>query len=224
MSLLSLFCSVLLVGSVLHGDDRTNIIIMMVDDLGFSDFGCYGSEIETPVIDSLAEKGLRFSRFYNTAKCHSSRVALLSGVYCDQAGSTKLNRAVTIPEVLKAAGYSTAMVGKWQLDREPTDRGFERYFGHLSGATNFFTGDGTFRLDGEPRNDFDEDFYTTDVFIDYAKEFVGEALETAPEKPFFLYIAHNAPHYPLHVLEEDYRKYENRYEEGWDLIRERRYE
>lgn len=203
---------------------RPNIVIMMVDDLGFSDFGCYGSEIETPNIDALAANGLRFSRFYNTAKCHSSRVSLLSGLYCDQAGSEKLNRATTIPEVLKKAGYSTAMVGKWHLDREPTDRGFDKYFGHLSGATNFFTGDDTFRLNGEPWNDFDEDFYTTEVFIDYAEQFVGEVLEESPDDPFFLYIAHNAPHYPLHVLEEDYRKYEGRYAEGWDVIRQRRYE
>lgn len=203
--------------------ERPNIVIMMVDDLGFSDFGCYGSEIETPHIDSLAENGLRFSRFYNTAKCHSSRVSLLSGLYCDEAGSESLKHAATIPEVLRKAGYSTAMVGKWHLDREPTERGFEKYFGHLSGATNFFTGDNTFRLNGEPWNDFDENFYTTEVFIDYAGQFIGEALEESPEKPFFLYIAHNAPHYPLHVLEEDYRKYENRYSEGWDVVRERRY-
>ncbi|MEM7601677.1 MAG: arylsulfatase [Verrucomicrobiota bacterium] len=207
-----------------HADDRPNIIIMMVDDLGFSDFGCYGSEIETPNIDALAENGLRFSRFYNTAKCHSSRVSLLSGLYCDQAGSASLKRAVTIPEVLKEVGYSTSMVGKWHLDREPTDRGFDRYFGHLSGATNFFTGDDTFRLNGEPWNDFDEDFYTTEIFIDYAEHFLSKALEESPEKPFFLYVAHNAPHYPLHVLEEDFRKYENRYSEGWDVIRQRRHE
>lgn len=222
---LSLLAVVAFLHPHLHAeDDRPNIIIMMVDDLGFSDFGCYGSEIETPHIDGLAANGLRFSCFYNTAKCHSSRVSLLTGLYCDQAGSNQLNRGVTIPEVLGKAGYSTAMVGKWHLNREPTDRGFDRYFGHLSGATNFFTGDGTFRLNGEKWDDFDEDFYTTEVFIDYAEQFLGEMKAEAPEKPFFLYIAHNAPHYPLHVLEEDYRKYENRYEEGWDVIRQQRYQ
>lgn len=209
-----------------HADSkaRPNIVLMMVDDLGFSDFGCYGSEIETPNIDALAEGGLRFSRFYNTAKCHSSRVSLLTGLYCDQAGSESLKRGVTIPEVLGEAGYSTAMVGKWHLQKEPTDRGFSKYFGHLSGATNFFTGDKTFRLNGQPWSDFGEDFYTTNVFIDYAEQFVGELLDESPEKPFFLYIAHNAPHYPLHVLEEDYRKYENRYVDGWDSIRAARYQ
>lgn len=202
--------------------DRPNIVIMMVDDLGFADFGCYGSEIETPNIDALAGNGLRFSQFHNTAKCHSSRVSLLTGLYCDQAGSEALNRAVTIPEVLREAGYATAMVGKWHLHKEPTDRGFDRYFGHLSGATNFFTGDDTFRLNGEPWSDFGDDFYTTEAFIDHAETFLDEMRAEAPEKPFFLYIAHNAPHYPLHVLEEDYRKYENRYAAGWDVVREAR--
>lgn len=206
----------------IEAKQRPNIIIMMVDDLGFSDFGCYGSEIDTPHIDELAANGLRFSRFYNTAKCHSSRVSLLTGLYCDQAGSQSLKRGVTIAEVLQKHGYSTAMVGKWHLQKEPTDRGFEKYFGHLSGATNFFTGDNTFRLNGMPWNDFGDDFYTTDVFIDYAERFLAEMLSDSPEKPFFLYVAHNAPHYPLHVLEEDYRKYEGRYDEGWDIIRERR--
>ncbi|MEX2580724.1 MAG: arylsulfatase [Verrucomicrobiales bacterium] len=203
--------------------ERPNIVLIMVDDLGFSDFGCYGSEIETPRIDALAEGGLRFSRFYNTAKCHSSRVSLLTGLYCDQAGGEKLDRGATIPEVLGKAGYATAMVGKWHLEKEPTDRGFEKYFGHLSGATNFFTGDDTFRLNGEPWSDFGDDFYTTDAFTAYAKQFLGEMLEETPDKPFFLYVAHNAPHYPLHVREEDFRKYEHRYEAGWDELRRERY-
>ncbi len=201
------------------GAERPNIVLMMVDDLGFSDFGCYGSEIETPNIDALAASGLRFSRFYNTAKCHSSRVSLLTGLYCNQAGSDSLSRGVTIAEVLGKAGYSTAMVGKWHLHNQPTDRGFAKYFGHLSGATNFFTGDDTFRLNGKPWSDFTPDFYTTDAFLTFSTRFVGEMLEAAPENPFFLYLAFNAPHYPLHVREEDYRKYEGRYDAGWDKIR-----
>ena len=218
-------CSALFLAAPSFAEDtRPNIVIMMVDDLGFSDFGCYGSEIETPHIDGLAENGIRFNSFYNTAKCHSSRVSLLTGLYCDQAGSAELNRGVTIAEVLGKAGYSTAMVGKWHLDKQPTDRGFEKYFGHLSGATNFFTGDNTFRLNGEPWNDFDEDFYTTDGFIDYAERFLDEMKEESSDGPFFLYVAHNAPHYPLHVLEEDYRKYEGRYDEGWDKVRVARHE
>ena len=219
-----IFLVIALLGSTLLADERPNIVLIMVDDLGYSDYGCYGSEIETPNIDALAEGGLRFSRFYNTAKCHSSRVSLLTGLYCDQAGSESLSRGVTIPEVLGKAGYSTAMVGKWHLKKEPTDRGFGKYFGHLSGATNFFTGDDTFRLNGEPWSDFGDDFYTTDAFTDYAKQFVGEMLNESPDQPFFLYIAHNAPHYPLHVREEDFRKYQDRYTEGWDKIRTARHQ
>jgi arylsulfatase A-like enzyme len=129
-------------------DERPNIILIMVDDLGFADLGCYGSEIKTPRLDTLAANGLRFTQLYNTAKCHSSRVSLLTGLYCDQAGSTMLSRGATIAEVLSGAGYFTAMVGKWHLGKQPTDFGFHRYWGHLSGVTNYFTGDNTFRLKG----------------------------------------------------------------------------
>ncbi len=203
-------------------DTRPNIVVIMADDLGYSDLGCYGSEIETPHLDALAKSGVRMTQFYNTAKCHSSRVALLTGLYCDQAGSTKLSRCTTIARELKKAGYFTAMAGKWHLDDEPTDHGFQRYFGHLSGATNFFTGDNTFRLNGKPFNDFGEGFYTTIANTDYAMGFVDEAIEK--EKPFLLYVAHNAPHYPLHVLKKDYEKYRGQYDVGWDEIRRRRYE
>ena len=117
---------------------QPNVLIVMADDMGFSDLGCYGSEIETPNLDKLAANGVRFTQFYNTAKCHSSRVSLLSGRWCRQAGDEGLQRAVIIPEVLKPAGYFTAMTGKWHLSKEPTDFGFDRYFGHLSGATNYY--------------------------------------------------------------------------------------
>ena len=120
--------------------ERPNIVLVMADDLGFADLGCYGSEIETPNLDALAANGLRFTQFYNTAKCHSSRVSLLTGLYCDQAGGASLKRGATIAEVLSGSGYSTAMSGKWHLSKQPTDFGFQRYWGHLSGATNFFTG------------------------------------------------------------------------------------
>lgn len=215
----------LLIGSTLcveaSAADRPNIVLVMADDLGFSDLGCYGSEIETPTLDGLAADGLRFRQFYNTAKCHSSRVCLLSGLYCDQAGNSGLGNAVTLAEVLGQAGYFTAMSGKWHLKSEPTDRGFQRYFGHLSGATNFFTGDSTFRINGKPFNDFGKDFYTTDVVTDYGIKFVDEAAKT--EKPFFLYLAYNAPHYPLHVKKKDFKKYQSRYQQGWEEIRIRRY-
>ncbi len=201
---------------------RPNFVVVMVDDLGFSDLGCYGAEIETPHIDRLARQGLRFTQFYNTAKCEPSRVCLLSGLYARQAGYRALDRAVTFAEVLREAGYFTAMAGKWHLERQPTDRGFQRYFGHLSGATNFFTGDDTFRLDGKPWSDFGDDFYTTDAFTDYAIGCVDEAL--GRQQPFLVYIAHNAPHYPLQAPEADVMKYRGRYRGGWDTLRQARYQ
>ena len=200
---------------------RPNILIVMVDDLGFSDFGCYGSEIETPNIDALAADGLRLSQFYSTAKCHSSRICLLTGKYPFQAGNLAMNKALTAGEVMQENGYFTSMTGKWHLDGQPTDRGFQRYWGHLSGATNSFTGDNTFRLNGEKWDQFDDDFYTTDANVDFAMKFIDEAAET--DQPFFQYIAFNAPHFPLHAKKEDVLKYKGRYAIGWDEIRKRRY-
>ena len=201
-----------------------NVLVIMADDLGYSDIGCYGGEIDTPNLDSLAANGLRFSQFYNTAKCHSSRVSLLTGQYCVAAGDVSLSHAVTSAEVLRDAGYFTAMTGKWHLKREPTDFGFERYFGHLSGACNFFKGDNSFRLNGEQWNVpavlNDKTFYTTVADVDFAIDFLSEARKT--EKPFYLYVAFNAPHAPLHALPEDYAKYKGRYTEGWDEIRDSR--
>ncbi|MGB1929879.1 MAG: sulfatase-like hydrolase/transferase, partial [Mariniblastus sp.] len=115
-------------GHSIQAADPPNVVIIMVDDLGYSDIGCYGGEIDTPNLDSLASNGLRFSQFYNTAKCHSSRVSLLTGQYCIAAGDTKMDHAVTTAEVLGDAGYFTAMTGKWHLNKQPTDFGFDRYF------------------------------------------------------------------------------------------------
>lgn len=204
-----------------HDDDRPNVVVIMVDDLGWADLGCYGSEIDTPTLDTLASEGLRFSQFYNTAKCHSSRVCILTGLYCGQAGDSSLRNGVTFAQVAKDAGYFTAMAGKWHLNDQPTDWGFDRYWGHLSGATNFFTGDDTFRLNGEKWDDFDEDFYTTDVDTDYAIEFIDEAIEA--DRPFLCYIAFNAPHYPLQAKKEDVMKYRGKYQCGWDELRKQRY-
>lgn len=211
----------LVVAGVVVGAERPHIVLVMADDLGFADLGCYGGEIETPTLDGLAEKGLRFSQFYNTAKCHSSRVSLLTGLYCVQAGDTSLSRGVTIAEVLGKAGYFTAMSGKWHLKDEPTDHGFERYFGHLSGATNFFTGDGTFRLNGEKWEVPAEGFYTTDAKTEFAKGFIDEAAESG--KPMFLYMAYNAPHYPLQAPEAEVMKYRGKYKKGWDALRKERH-
>ena len=210
--------------------ERPNIVLIMADDLGFADLGCYGSEIETPNLDAMAAEGLRFSQFYNTAKCHSSRVSLLTGLYCDQAGGATLSRGATIGEVLSDAGYFTAMVGKWHLKQQPTDFGFARYWGHLSGATNFFTGDDTFRLNGAtwevPKSHNGRPFYTTNVITDFALDFLDEATreDAQTDKPFLLYCAFNAPHYPLQAPEKAVRKYEGRYDRGWDELRVERHQ
>jgi len=196
---------------------RPNILLILVDDMGFSDLGCYGSEIETPNLDRLAKGGLRFTQFYNTAKCHSSRASLLTGLWCEQAGGSSLARAITIPEVLGPAGYFTAMTGKWHLDKEPTDFGFQRYWGHLSGAGNYYKGNDSFRLNGQPWEVPQEGFYTTVANVDFALRFLDEAREA--KKPWFLYVAFNAPHAPLQPLEADYKKYLGRYDEGWDVMR-----
>jgi arylsulfatase A-like enzyme len=200
---------------------KPNILVILADDLGYSDLGCYGSEIETPNLDSLAANGLRFSQFYNTAKCHSSRVSLLTGRWCIQAGDTSLKKAVTIPEVLAPFGYSTNMVGKWHLDKEPTDFGFQKFFGHLSGACNYFKGDETFRLNGEKWTVPGQGFYTTTANVDYGLKFIAEARKE--KKPWFLYVAFNAPHAPLQPLKQDYEKYRNRYEGGWDKMNATRF-
>ena len=220
-SILVLFFSLFL-----HGK-RPNIVLIMADDLGFSDLGCYGSEIKTPNLDRLASNGLRFSQFYNTAKCHSSRVSLLTGLYCDQAGSGSLSRGATIAEVLAPVGYSTWMSGKWHLNKQPTDFGFQRYWGHLSGACNFFTGDNSFRLDGNdwtvPKNLNGKPFYTTHAITDFALDFIKDGEISPNSDPFFLYVAYNAPHYPLHAPEEAVKKYKGKYDTGWDQLREKRY-
>ena len=200
---------------------KPNIVLVMVDDMGYSDLGCYGGEIETPVLNSLAAGGIRFTQFYNTAKCAQSRATLLSGRYYPEVRLTNLDDCITIAEGMRTAGYATFMTGKWHLKGNPLDVGWDRYFGHLSGATNFFTGDETFRLDREKFDVPEEGFYTTDANVDYAIRFLDESRK--PGQPFFLYIAFNAPHYPLHALEEDVKKYEGRYDIGWDKLREQRY-
>ena len=222
LTLISSVCTAQVPQVAAEPTKRPNILVVMVDDMGFSDLGCYGGEIETPVMDQLAANGLRFTQFYNTAKCHSSRVSLLSGMYCMQAGDVALSHCVTSAEILSRAGYFTMMSGKWHLEKEPTDFGFQRYFGHLSGACNYFKGDQTFRLNGEKWQVPVKDFYTTTAKVDFALKFLKEARET--EKPWYLYVAFNAPHAPLHALEEDYNKYKGRYKVGWDAIYQARLE
>ena len=207
--------------------DRPNIIVIVCDDMGFSDLGCFGSEIDTPNLDRLAANGLRFTDFHNNAKCSETRASLLTGLWHQQSRNLSRPGHVTLAEVLRAAGYSTLMSGKWHLAGTPPKRGFDRYFGFLGGAINFFTGrdwgsgKNLMRL-GEEEYRVPDDFYSTDAFTDYAIQFLDEAMQE--DRPFFLYLAHNAPHFPLHALPKDIAKYKDRYRVGWDTIRRRRYE
>ncbi len=211
-----------------------NIILIMADDMGYSDLGCYGSEIKTPNLDRLAQEGMRMTQFYNTAKCTETRATLLTGLHFQQTNN--LNRSdnnVTLAEVLKESGYQTIMAGKWHLGNwskevdTPNKRGFNQYFGFLNGASNFFTGrnygDGVnyMRLNDKVF-EAPEDFYTTDAFSDFALDQISAAKEQ--EQPFFLYLAHNAPHYPLQAPEENIAKYQGVYDIGWDSLRQQRLE
>ena len=200
---------------------KPNIVLILADDLGFSDLGCYGGEIQTPNLDRMAAKGLRFSQFYNCAKCSPTRNSILTGLYHQQADVGKGKNCVTIAEALRPAGYTTLAAGKWHVGGTPMDRGFDRYFGMLGGACSYFVPDKTFRLDREPFATNDRNFYTTNAFTDYALEFLDEA--GRKDKPFFLYMAYNAPHYPLHALPDDIENYRGKYMKGWDLVRKERY-
>ncbi len=221
---------------------RPNIILIMSDDMGFSDIGCFGSEIRTPNLDELAANGLRYTQFYNTARCCPTRASLLTGLYPHQAGvghmmeddgvpayQGDLNRtSVTIAEVLKPAGYSTYMVGKWHVTPSrhryqtynwPLQRGFERFFGTIHGAGSFY--DPNTLASGNEYITPSENFYYTNAISDTAVKFIDQHNS---EQPFFMYVAYTAAHWPMHALPDDIAKYEGKYDKGWDAIRQERYE
>lgn len=242
-------------------NERPNIVVIMADDLGYSDLGCYGGEINTPALDDLAQNGLRFTQFYNTSRCCPTRASMLTGLYPHQAGIGRMTmdtgkpgyrgylteNTVTIAEVLKEAGYQTGMTGKWhvsitdRLEEEeqlkwlahledygdfsdtatyPTARGFDRYFGNIWGVVDYF--DPFSLVNGtEPVDSVPEDYYHTIATGDSAIAYVEQFSQN--ENPFFLYVAHCAPHWPLHALPEDIAKYEDTYTVGWDPIRKNRY-
>ena len=232
---------------------RPNIIIIISDDIGFSDLGSYGGEINTPVLDSLAAGGIRFTQFYNTTRCCPTRASLLTGLHPHQAGighmvddrrlpgftGDLLPSCVTIAQVLQAAGYGTYGVGKWHVTKHltnsnqrhnwPLNRGFDRYYGIITGATNFFEPATLFR-DNTPISPFDDDEYAPDVYYfttaisDYAVRYINEHVQNHPEKPFFIYIAHLAAHWPMQALPEDIAKYEGMYDVGYEVIRQARIE
>lgn len=241
---------------------RPNIIVILADDLGFSDIGCYGGEINTPNLNYLADNGIRYTQFYNTSRCCPTRASLLTGLYNQQAGIGKMTdaedepgylghlseNAVTLAEVLKTAGYNTAMTGKWHvsntngrkdpkdqmdwlnhhkdygefspLSQYPTSRGFEKYFGTIWGVVDFFDPfslvSGTTPVISVPKN-----YYHTDAINDTAVAYLNGYAKS--DKPFFLYVAENAPHWPLMAKPEDIAKYNDTYKVGWDVIRKARY-
>ena len=224
---------------------RPNIILMMADDMGFSDIGCYGGEIKTPNLNELAEGGVRFTQFYNTARCCPTRASLMTGLYQHQAGVGHMmgdyghdsyrgdlnKRCVTIAEVMKTAGYRTYMSGKWHVTKHtrpdgpkhnwPCQRGFDRFFGTIHGAGSFYdpnslTRDNTQIVPGK-------DFYYTDAISDNAAKFISDHDKEHSEKPFFMYVAHTAPHWPMHAKPEDIAKYKGRYAQGWDGLRAERH-
>jgi arylsulfatase len=229
-----------------------NLIYILADDMGFSDIGCYGGEIDTPNLDALAKGGLRFTQFYNTARCCPTRAALLTGLYPHQAGIGHMmedrqmegyrgnlnKKCVTIAEALKPAGYKSYAVGKWHVTNVthpksdadkfnwPLQRGFDRFYGTIHGAGSFFDPN-TLTRDNQYISPFTDpeypadDYYYTDAISDHASRFIREHDQ---EKPFFLYVAYTAAHWPMHAKEKDIAKYKGRYAEGYEAVRKARYE
>lgn len=217
---------------------RPNILLILADDLGFSDLGCYGGEIETPNLDGLASGGVRWTGLYTSARCCPSRASILTGQYPHKVGlghmtqdlqqpgyrGTVSESAATIGEVLRPAGYRTFLSGKWHLGtNDPTLRGFEEFYGTLVSAQTFWDANHYLRLPkGRQNRDYPEgEFYGTDALTDYALDFLNQARQT-PGQPWFLYLAYNSPHFPLQARPEDIAKYQDRYAGGWDVLREER--
>lgn len=226
---------------------KPNFLLILNDDMGFSDIGCYGGEVQTPNLDGLAKNGLRYTQFYNTARCCPSRASLLTGLHPHQAdigdmvsnddldgyrGSLSKN-VVTIPEVLKKGGYSTYMSGKWHLsesvlpheskDSWPNQRGFDDFYGILTGAASFYQ-PRTLTRNNDPIEPEGDDYFFTDAISDEAIRQIKEHHSKDEQNPFFQYVAYTAPHWPLHAHEEDIAKYEGRFDQGWDRLREQRLE
>ncbi|MCX6634054.1 MAG: arylsulfatase [Acidobacteria bacterium] len=228
----------LLPGRGRAGSGRPNIVLILADDMGYSDLGCYGSEISTPNLDRLAKRGMRFTHFYSAARCCPSRASLMTGLYPHQTGVGHMgqdfglpgyrgflnDRCITIAEALRETGYRTLMSGKWHLGSGrphwPVDRGFERSFGLLGGTGNYFRPARLFE-DGKAVPPPGEEFYITDAFTDKANDFIGQY--GGGREPFFLYLAYTAPHFPLHALPGDIARYRGRYKDGWDVLRRKRH-
>ena len=229
-------------------DDRPNVVIVLVDDMGYSDVGCYGGEIETPNIDRLAAGGLRFTQFYNAGRCCPTRASLMTGLHPHQVGIGHMTEpperslgfegayqgylnqeCTTLAQVAKSAGYKTMMAGKWHLgfheqNTWPCERGFDRFYGCLAGGFNYFRPSGNrLMVEGNEVVETGEDFYATDSLTDMACRYIGESLEQ-DDAPFFLYLAYNAPHWPLNSKWEEFQKYRGRYTAGWEPLMKARFD
>lgn len=226
--------------------DSPNILLILNDDMGFSDIGCYGGEIDTPNLDRLAANGLRYSQFYNTARCSPSRASLLTGLHPHQTGigvltypmgpegyAGNLNKkCVTIAEVLKSKNYSTYLSGKWHVasnltqptEAWPMQRGFDKFFGTIIGAGSFYFPNTLTRGNHNVEHEAEHDpsFFYTDAISDQAVAYIREHHQAQPDAPFFQYVAYTAPHWPLHAHDEDIAKYKGRFDCGWDKLREAR--
>lgn len=208
---------------------RPNVLIIIADDLGFSDLGCYGGEIETPHLNGLAAAGIRFTHFYNTSRCWPTRSSLMTGYYPQQirrdgvagaplgygGGGKRPAWAKTLAQRLQAVGYRTYHSGKWHIDGDPTQNGFDR-----SNPTS--RGPGFF--DPVKRKNRDPDFYRTIATADHAIECLQQHAADFSRQPFFQYVAFHAPHFPLHAPPEHIAKYRGKYADGWDALRKRRYD
>jgi arylsulfatase len=227
--------------------NRPNILLIVADDLGYSDIGCYGGDIDTPNLDRLAENGIRFTQFYNTARCCPSRASLITGLHPHQTGmgSTQgvqlgvhgymgqINEeCVTLAEVLKPAGYSTYCVGKWHLTHShdgqdksdwPLQRGFDRFFGTIYGAGSYFDPRMLY-YGNEIATSSPDGFYYTDAISDTAEIYLEEHWQKPGDNPFFMYVAYTTPHWPLHAKPEDIAKYKGRFTRGWDVLRKEKLE
>ena len=206
---------------------RPNVVIILADDLGYSDLGCYGGEIRTPNLDRLAANGLKFTQFYNTARCWPSRAAILTGYYAQQVNRDPPRQrpkwAALLPDLLKTAGYRSYHSGKWHVDGAVIKGGFTRSYS-IDDLGDFFAPI-AHRLDDVvlPRPKPDEGYYSTKEIAGHAVGWLSEHHEKHRADPFFLYLAFTAPHFPLHALPEDIAVYRDQYIEGWDVIRERRW-
>lgn len=207
---------------------RPNIVVIMADDMGYSDLGCFGGEIRTPNLDRLATNGLRFTNFYSENMCWVSRAALLTGIYHRTSMVDKglHPRCVTLPEVLKQRGYQTRMSGKWHLAGRkdatyPMDRGFQHFYGILGGASSFFAPHSLSRnrRNVEHEANGNPDYYFTNAISDEAVRMVEAANS---DDPMFLYVAYTAAHWPLHAPAQDIAEYKGHFSEGWDVLRKTR--